>query len=311
MFSRPNTLSRAENEIAPLGPWKENANAALSEIPQDRVSPQETTDARKRVKETRARSSTQRESARGDDSVAGAVKQLQAIFQRGDENDPRGRSPNHCSADRARSCERGATGAGLADRRDHGAHVAALEIGGWAATRDRRPHAVRSTPAHALSAQEREQLLRVANEPRFAEPPPARIVPMLADEGRIWPANPTSAACCELMARFVIEGERRHPAQASAVHACSHCAADVIGHGSDLSGPHSGSDIGCYLCVILDVIQPQDRGLGFAGQIRPLVANIGRCAPAAVPQTRSLATRSSCSRSCALSACVACCGTAQ
>lgn len=48
---------------------------------------------------------------------------------------------------------------------------------------DRRPHAVRGTPAHALSAQEREQLLRVANEPRFAELPPARIVPMLADEG--------------------------------------------------------------------------------------------------------------------------------
>jgi hypothetical protein len=43
---------------------------------------------------------------------------------------------------------------------------------------DRRPHAVRGTPAHALSAQEREQLLRVANEPRFAELPPARIVPM-------------------------------------------------------------------------------------------------------------------------------------
>jgi putative transposase len=38
-------------------------------------------------------------------------------------------------------------------------------------------------PAHALSAQERAQILRVANEPRFAELPPARIVPMLADEG--------------------------------------------------------------------------------------------------------------------------------
>jgi len=48
---------------------------------------------------------------------------------------------------------------------------------------DRRPHALRSAPAHALSAQERERLLQVANEPRFAELPPARIVPMLADEG--------------------------------------------------------------------------------------------------------------------------------
>lgn len=48
---------------------------------------------------------------------------------------------------------------------------------------DRRAHAIRPTPAHALSAQERERILQVANEPRFAELPPARIVPMLADEG--------------------------------------------------------------------------------------------------------------------------------
>ena len=48
---------------------------------------------------------------------------------------------------------------------------------------DGRPAAIRPTPAHALSALEREALLRVANEPRFADVPPARIVPMLADEG--------------------------------------------------------------------------------------------------------------------------------
>lgn len=48
---------------------------------------------------------------------------------------------------------------------------------------DRRPDAVRATPAHALSESERTEILRVANEPRFAEVPPARIVPMLADEG--------------------------------------------------------------------------------------------------------------------------------
>jgi hypothetical protein len=49
---------------------------------------------------------------------------------------------------------------------------------------DRRPEAVRPLPAHALTAQERAQIVEVANEPRFAELPPARIVPMLADEGR-------------------------------------------------------------------------------------------------------------------------------
>ena len=48
---------------------------------------------------------------------------------------------------------------------------------------DRRPQAVRPTPAHALSEAERELVLQIANEPRFAELPPARIVPMLADEG--------------------------------------------------------------------------------------------------------------------------------
>ena len=50
-------------------------------------------------------------------------------------------------------------------------------------TGDGRPSAVRPTPSHALSVDERAKLLEVANEPRFAAVPPARIVPMLADEG--------------------------------------------------------------------------------------------------------------------------------
>ena len=48
---------------------------------------------------------------------------------------------------------------------------------------DRRPEAQRPSPAHALTPAERTEILRMANEPRFAEVPPARIVPMLADEG--------------------------------------------------------------------------------------------------------------------------------
>jgi len=48
---------------------------------------------------------------------------------------------------------------------------------------DGRPQCVHPTPDHALSEVERAQLLDVANEPRFADVPPARIVPMLADEG--------------------------------------------------------------------------------------------------------------------------------
>jgi len=48
---------------------------------------------------------------------------------------------------------------------------------------DRRPEAVRPTPSHALSEAERARIVALANEPRFADMPPARIVPALADEG--------------------------------------------------------------------------------------------------------------------------------
>jgi putative transposase len=48
---------------------------------------------------------------------------------------------------------------------------------------DGRPQALRPMPSHALTPAERAALLAVANEPRFASVPPARIVPALADEG--------------------------------------------------------------------------------------------------------------------------------
>ena len=48
---------------------------------------------------------------------------------------------------------------------------------------DRRPDAVHPTPAHALTEAERARIIEVANQPRFADAPPARIVPALADEG--------------------------------------------------------------------------------------------------------------------------------
>jgi putative transposase len=48
---------------------------------------------------------------------------------------------------------------------------------------DGRPEAARPTPAHALTLAERQQILHLANEPRFADMPPARIVPALADDG--------------------------------------------------------------------------------------------------------------------------------
>jgi putative transposase len=48
---------------------------------------------------------------------------------------------------------------------------------------DGRPRPLRPASAHALSEAERARIVQIANEPRFAELPPARIVPMLADEG--------------------------------------------------------------------------------------------------------------------------------
>ena len=48
---------------------------------------------------------------------------------------------------------------------------------------DRRPDAAHPVPSHALSEAEQARIIEIANEPRFAETPPARIVPALADEG--------------------------------------------------------------------------------------------------------------------------------
>lgn len=49
---------------------------------------------------------------------------------------------------------------------------------------DRRPSAARPRPSNKLSMEERAEVLRVVNEPRFASLPPTQIVPRLADEGR-------------------------------------------------------------------------------------------------------------------------------
>lgn len=78
---------------------------------------------------------------------------------------------------------------------------------------DRRPAAVRPTPAHALSAQERAAVLQVANEPRFADMPPARIVPTLADEGRYLASESSFSRILRAA------GQNRHRGRAKAPHA--------------------------------------------------------------------------------------------
>jgi putative transposase len=78
---------------------------------------------------------------------------------------------------------------------------------------DGRPQAVRPMPRHALSPDERTRLLAVANEPRFAAVPPARIVPMLADEG-VYLASESS------FARVLrAHGQSRHRGRAKAPNA--------------------------------------------------------------------------------------------
>ena len=52
-----------------------------------------------------------------------------------------------------------------------------LEVG------DRRQTAARPAPRNRLSDEERAQILEIANQPEYAEVPPTRIVPTLADEG--------------------------------------------------------------------------------------------------------------------------------
>ena len=76
---------------------------------------------------------------------------------------------------------------------------------------DGRPQAVRPTPSHALSTAERAALLTIANEPRFASVPPARIVPMLADEGIYLASESTFARVLRAQGQNARRGRAKAP----------------------------------------------------------------------------------------------------
>jgi transposase InsO family protein len=76
---------------------------------------------------------------------------------------------------------------------------------------DRRPQAERPTPGHALSEAERAHLLAVANEPRFAAVPPARIVPMLADEGVYLASESTFSRVLKAQGQTTHRGRAKAP----------------------------------------------------------------------------------------------------
>jgi len=95
-----------------------------------------------------------------------------------------------------------------------GLHVRTLQrwkVGAGLICGDGRPQALRAPPAHALSAAKREQLVEVANAPRFADMPPARIVPMLADEGVYLASESTFARVLRAHGQSTHRGRVRPP----------------------------------------------------------------------------------------------------
>jgi len=76
---------------------------------------------------------------------------------------------------------------------------------------DGRPQAVRPVPINALSEQERTRVLDVANEPRFCAVPPARIVPMLADEGVYLASESTFARVMREQGQTAHRGRAKAP----------------------------------------------------------------------------------------------------
>lgn len=85
------------------------------------------------------------------------------------------------------------------------------QVGQGLVTGDLRPSAVRPTPVHALSADERVQVLQVANEARFADVPPARIVPILADEGVYVASESTFSRVLRAAGQAAHRGRARTP----------------------------------------------------------------------------------------------------
>jgi putative transposase len=52
--------------------------------------------------------------------------------------------------------------------------------------KDRRPDAIRPTPANKLTTEERQHVLEVCHQKENASLPPSQIVPKLADQGPVY-----------------------------------------------------------------------------------------------------------------------------
>jgi hypothetical protein len=127
---------------------------------------------------------------------------------------------------------------------------------------DGRPEAVRPRPAHALSEAERARIVALANAPRFADMPPARIVPALADEGLYVASEASFHRVLREHGQMRRRGRARPPAaeRRPAQHACGHRPGAGLVLGRDLPAqPGAGA-------LVLPVpdprpLEPQDRRL--------------------------------------------------
>ena len=248
---------------AELDQWRASCTAALAEPEEARASPQATRQDRKRIKELE-RELLRKDARPGRDSgAAGAVKKSTGDLQQG-----RGRM---IGLEDRQSLARDIDVAHSAGARLH----LACEIAGidlrtlqrWKAhdglvAGDGRPQAVRPLPSHALSAAERAELLRVANEPRFAAVPPARIVPMLADEGVYLASESSFSRVLRAQGQSAHRGRAKAPrAVRAAHHAHRHGTACGVVLGHDLPARERDRPV---VPPVPDPgpVQPQDRGLG-------------------------------------------------
>jgi len=172
-----------------LEAWRESATQALAKPEEARASRRETQGDRRRIKEL------ERELRRKDKALAetAALLVLSKNSRRSSHGLPTGQGRGRMIGleDRQRIVHSIATAQAAGACLRPACEVAGIcvrtferwQANDGLAVGDRRPDATRPMPAHALTEAERARILAVANEPCFADQPPARIVPALADEG--------------------------------------------------------------------------------------------------------------------------------
>lgn len=121
-----------------------------------------------------------------------------------------------------------------------------------AGNRDRRPGALRAVPTNKLSAQERAEVLRVVNEPRFASSPPTQIVPRLADEGRYLASESTLYRILREEGQATARGRSRAPTARAVPRHCATGPNQLYAWDiTYLPGPIAGMFF--FLYLVLDV----------------------------------------------------------